>query len=88
MSFSFIFPGQGSQAVGMMGELAGSYPLVKGLFDEASEVLGKDMWRLTQEGPVEELSPTENTQPALLIAGVAAWSSSRWTRCDGCNYWS
>lgn len=73
MSISFVFPGQGSQAVGMMSELAEAHPIVKQCFDEASDVLGVDMWQLTQEGPSEELGKTENTQPALLIAGVAAW---------------
>jgi len=73
MSFSIIFPGQGSQAIGMMGELSQKYTLVKDLFAEASDVLGVDMWSLTQEGPIEKLSQTENTQPALLISGVAAW---------------
>lgn len=73
MSISFIFPGQGSQAVGMMSDLAEHHSLVKDLFVEASDVLSIDMWALSQEGPIEVLSQTENTQPALLIAGVAAW---------------
>lgn len=73
MSFSIIFPGQGSQAIGMMSELAASYSVVKDLHVEASDILGVDMWALSQEGPIEVLSQTENTQPALLIAGVAAW---------------
>lgn len=73
MPFSIIFPGQGSQAIGMMSELAEEYSLVKDLFIEASDVLGTDMWKMTQEGPLQDLSQTENTQPALLIAGVAAW---------------
>ena len=73
MSFSIIFPGQGSQAIGMMSDLAASHSVVKDLFVEASDILGADMWALTQEGPIEDLSQTENTQPALLIAGVAAW---------------
>ena len=73
MSFSIIFPGQGSQAIGMMSDLAASHSVVKDLFVEASDILGTDMWALTQEGPIEALSQTENTQPALLIAGVAAW---------------
>ena len=73
MSFSIIFPGQGSQAIGMMGQLAQEHGLVKDLFVEASDVLGVDLWAMSQEGPIEELSQTENTQPALLTAGVAAW---------------
>lgn len=73
MSFAIVFPGQGSQAVGMMSELADEHKLVKELFIEASEVLGVDLWAMTQQGPLEVLSQTENTQPALLTAGVAAW---------------
>jgi len=73
MSFSIIFPGQGSQAIGMMSELAQEHSLVKELFVEASDLLGVDLWQMTQEGPIEDLSQTENTQPALLVAGVAAW---------------
>jgi len=73
MSFSIIFPGQGSQAVGMMSKLAEQHSLVKDLFVEASDVLGVDLWSMTQEGPLDALSQTENTQPALLTAGVAAW---------------
>jgi len=73
MSLAIVFPGQGSQAVGMMSALAADYPLVRELFTEASDVLGVDVWKLTQEGPIEQLSQTENTQPALLVAGVSAW---------------
>ena len=73
MSLSIVFPGQGSQAVGMMSDLAERHSLVKDLFIEASDVLGTDLWALTQEGPIEQLSQTENTQPALLTAGVASW---------------
>lgn len=73
MSFSFIFPGQGSQAIGMMSELAQAHPLVKDLFVEASDVLNVDLWKMSQEGPLEALSQTENTQPALLTAGYASW---------------
>ncbi len=73
MSFSIVFPGQGSQAIGMMSELAAEHSLVKDLYVEASDVLGVDLWAMSQNGPIEELSQTENTQPALLTAGVAAW---------------
>ena len=73
MPFSIIFPGQGSQAVGMMSALAEQHGVVKELYVEASDVLGVDLWKMTQEGPLEDLSQTENTQPALLVAGVAAW---------------
>lgn len=73
MSLALVFPGQGSQSIGMMSALADKYPIVKDLYVEASDVLGVDMWKMTQEGPLDQLSQTENTQPALLVAGVAAW---------------
>ena len=68
-----IFPGQGSQAVGMLGELARAQPEVEATFAEASAVLGYDLWQLCATGPESELNQTERTQPALLAAGVAAW---------------
>ncbi|MCH2190646.1 MAG: ACP S-malonyltransferase [Gammaproteobacteria bacterium] len=73
MSFAMVFPGQGSQAIGMMSALAQEFSVVRELYTEASDALGIDLWGLTQEGPIEDLSMTENTQPALLVAGVAAW---------------
>ena len=73
MSFSIVFPGQGSQSIGMMSELAQQHTVVKEVFLEASDALGVDLWSMTQEGPIESLQQTENTQPALLTAGVAAW---------------
>jgi [acyl-carrier-protein] S-malonyltransferase len=76
--FAMVFPGQGSQAVGMLKELADNYSIVKSTFDEASEVLGYDLWVLVQKGPVEELNKTWQTQPALLAASVAifrVWQS-------------
>jgi len=73
MSLAIVFPGQGSQAIGMMSELAAEHSVVKEQFIEASDVLSVDLWKMTQEGPLDELSQTENTQPALLTAGVAAW---------------
>ncbi len=72
-TIAFLFPGQGSQSVGMLGQLAGSYPEVRETFAEASDVLGRDLWSLAAEGPAEELDRTENTQPAMLAAGVAVW---------------
>ena len=72
-SLGFVFPGQGSQAVGMMADLAGALPVVRETFDEASAALGFDLWRLVQDGPAEQLNLTHNTQPAMLAAGVAAW---------------
>ncbi len=73
MSISIVFPGQGSQTIGMMADLAEQHSVVKDLYVEASDVLGVDLWSMTQHGNIEELSKTENTQPALLTAGVAAW---------------
>ncbi len=73
MSFAFVFPGQGSQSIGMLASLAQSDPVVRSTFDEASAVLGYDLWTLTQEGPRERLDSTECTQPAMLAAGVATW---------------
>jgi [acyl-carrier-protein] S-malonyltransferase len=73
MSFSFVFPGQGSQSVGMLAQLAAAEPLVQETFAEASQVLGYDLWKLCQGGPEEELGKTERTQPAMLAAGVATW---------------
>ena len=71
--FAMVFPGQGSQTVGMLAELAGDYPIVQDTFKQASEVLGYDLWQLVQEGPVEELNKTWQTQPALLTASVAVY---------------
>ena len=73
MSFSIVFPGQGSQSVGMLASLADAYPVVKDTFAQASDVLGYDVFKLTQEGPVEELNQTSRTQPALLTASYAIW---------------
>ncbi|UUE08483.1 ACP S-malonyltransferase [Dickeya zeae] len=71
--FAMVFPGQGSQSVGMLAELAEQFPLIKETFDEASSVLGYDLWQLSQQGPAEELNKTWQTQPALLTASVALW---------------
>jgi [acyl-carrier-protein] S-malonyltransferase len=70
---AFIFPGQGSQALGMLAELATEHDIVAHTFSEASEVLGYDLWELVQQGPVETLNETDKTQPALLTASVAIW---------------
>jgi [acyl-carrier-protein] S-malonyltransferase len=77
MSFAVMFPGQGSQSVGMLAELAAREPVVEQTFSEASEILGRDLWRLTQDGPEQELGLTENTQPAMLAAGVAVYRAWR-----------
>ncbi len=68
-----VFPGQGSQALGMLADLAANYPVVEETFAEASSVLGYDLWQLVQQGPAEELNKTWQTQPALLAASVAIW---------------
>ena len=81
MKKAILFPGQGSQTIGMMADLAGAYPLVKTLFHEASDLLNIDLWNLTQEGPIDQLSQTEHTQPALLVSGVAAWRV--WQHLEG-----
>jgi [acyl-carrier-protein] S-malonyltransferase len=77
MSFAFVFPGQGSQSVGMLGALAATDASVRSTFDEASAVLGFDLWKLVSEGPQEALNATEHTQPAMLAAGVATWRAWR-----------
>ena len=72
-NFGIVFPGQGSQSVGMLAKLAEAFPLVEETFSEASAVLGYDLWDRTQNGPVELLNQTRCTQPAMLTAGVATW---------------
>ncbi|WP_404361923.1 ACP S-malonyltransferase [Marinobacter sp.] len=73
MKSAFIFPGQGSQSIGMLEAAAGHWPIIEGTFSEASEVLGYDLWQLCQKGPEEELNSTTVTQPALLTASIALW---------------
>ncbi len=68
-----LFPGQGSQSVGMLADLAQHHDQVQATFSEASDVLGYDLWELTQNGPAEDLNQTDRTQPAMLCAGVAVW---------------
>lgn len=68
-----MFPGQGSQSVGMLAEFAAAAPVVGATFAEASAVLGYDLWQLCRDGPEERLAETEVTQPAMLTAGVATW---------------
>ena len=71
MSFGVVFPGQGSQRVGMLEEAAGALSVVSGTFSEASQALGYDLWQLVSQGPEEKLDLTEYTQPAILTASVA-----------------
>lgn len=73
MSLAFIFPGQGSQSVGMLKDLADNFSEVSSTFQEASDALGYDLWSLIQDGPAEKLNSTDVTQPAMLASGVATW---------------
>jgi len=77
VSLAVVFPGQGSQSIGMLSALAAGEPVVRATFEAASDVLGYDLWRLSQEGPEELLNSTERTQPAILTAGVATWRAWR-----------
>lgn len=72
-TLAFVFPGQGSQSVGMLAELAELHPSIRDDFAEASDGAGVDLWALSQQGPEEQLNRTEYTQPALLAASVAVW---------------
>ena len=80
-TLAFIFPGQGSQQLGMLSELAERYAVVRSTFEEASTALGYDLWHLVQEGPVEDLNRTDITQPAILAASVAVWRV--WKELEG-----
>jgi [acyl-carrier-protein] S-malonyltransferase len=73
MTFACVFPGQGSQSLGMLSALSDAHPQVRDAFQEASDALGFDLWSLVQNGPEDDLNRTENTQPAMLAAGVAVW---------------
>jgi len=70
---AFLFPGQGSQSMGMLADLAAAFPVVRDTFAEAAAMVGFDLWALVQDGPKDDLDRTENTQPAMLAAGVAVW---------------
>ena len=76
MTTAFLFPGQGSQSVGMMQGFADE-PIVEKTFRHASEILGEDLWKMASEGPAELLSQTVNTQPLMLVAGTACWRAWR-----------
>lgn len=80
MSTAFVFPGQGSQQIGMMDGFA-DHPAVRATFDEASDALGEDLWQLAQQGPADALNLTRNTQPLMLAAGVATWRA--WQAAGG-----
>ncbi|QOC24000.1 ACP S-malonyltransferase [Wenzhouxiangella sp. AB-CW3] len=79
--FAFIFPGQGSQSVGMLAELAERHTIIRETFDQAGGVLGLDLWQLVSQGPKEELDRTELTQPAILAASVGMWRL--WNALEG-----
>ncbi len=78
---AFVFPGQGSQSLGMLQELANEFPIIQQTYQEASASLDYDLWELTQQGPEELLNQTQHTQPALLTASVALWRL--WQQLDG-----
>ena len=81
MKSAFVFPGQGSQSLGMLSAAAEAWPMITETFDEASNVLGYALWHLCQHGPAEELNKTMVTQPALLTASVGLWR--QWCVSDG-----
>lgn len=72
-TLAFVFPGQGSQAVGMLADLAQNQPIILDTFAQASQALGYDLWALCQNGPAELLNQTDKTQPAILTASIALW---------------
>ena len=80
-TLAFVFPGQGSQKIGMLADLTAEFPLVGEVFAEASEALGYDMWHLIQHGEQDDINLTEKTQPILLTASVAIWRL--WRQCGG-----
>lgn len=83
MQFAAVFPGQGSQSLGMLAELAEHHPEVKATFEEASDILAKDLWQMTQAESDEIINQTINTQPLMLAAGVAVWRI--WQKVGGCT---
>ena len=80
MKLAFVFPGQGSQSVGMLSKYEG-HPTVRATIDEASDLLGQDLWTLAADGPAEDLNQTINTQPVMLAAGIAVWRA--WLAAGG-----
>ena len=80
MNFAFVFPGQGSQSIGMMNGYT-DLPIIRETFSEASDILGKDFWALAEDGPVDDLNLTINTQPMMLVAGVAVYRA--WINLGG-----
>lgn len=80
-NLAFVFPGQGSQKIGMLADIAGRFPVVEATFAEASETLGYDLWDMAQNGRQEDINLTERTQPLLLTASVALWRV--WNEAQG-----
>ena len=83
MTFAGIFPGQGSQSVGMLADLSDSFPTIKQTFEQGSDILGVDLFQLALNGPEEDLNKTVNTQPTMLTAGIAVWRV--WLEQGGCQ---
>lgn len=83
MQFGAVFPGQGSQSIGMLAELADQFDIIKTTFEEGSDAIGKDLWSLTTEESGEALNKTENTQPVMLAAGISVWRL--WLQQNGCK---
>ncbi|HHC75292.1 MAG TPA: [acyl-carrier-protein] S-malonyltransferase [Thiothrix sp.] len=83
MVIAAVFPGQGSQSIGMLAELATEFPMVMETFAEASNLLDRDLWQIAQEGSEAVLNDTENTQPIMLAAGIAVWRV--WLAQGGCQ---
>lgn len=83
MAFAGIFPGQGSQSVGMLSDFSDTFPVIKQTFEQASDVLGLDLWQLAMQGPETQLNKTVNTQPVMLTAGIAVWRL--WQEQGGCQ---
>jgi len=77
MNFAVVFPGQGSQSVGMLAELAAEHSIIGETFSEAADMLGTDYWQLAQDGPDTELADTRITQPLMFIGGIAVWRALR-----------
>ncbi len=84
MKIAAVFPGQGSQSVGMLKDLNDRFSIVSETFAQGSEVLGYDLWKLAQEGPEETLKQTEYTQPVMFASGIAVWRS--WKEAGGANF--
>ncbi|MFZ1388317.1 MAG: ACP S-malonyltransferase [Thiolinea sp.] len=82
MAIAGLFPGQGSQSLGMLAELATAFPIVTQTFEQASQVLGRDLWQLAQGSDESALNSTETTQPLMLATGVAVWRV--WQAQGGC----